>query len=67
MTAILTQFDLGSLRRKGDLTRHLTELQPSAIVSANIGCIGYLQSGTSVPVKHWIEALDEALDGATAK
>jgi glycolate oxidase iron-sulfur subunit len=40
---------------------NLAELQPSAIVSANIGCIGHLQSGTTVPVKHWIEALDEAL------
>ncbi len=46
---------------------NLAELQPSAIVSANIGCIGHLQSGTSVPVKHWIEALDEALAGPTAK
>jgi glycolate oxidase iron-sulfur subunit len=41
---------------------HLAELQPSAILSANIGCIQHLQSGTATPVKHWIEALDEALD-----
>ncbi len=40
---------------------HLAELQPSAIVSANVGCIQHLQSGTSTPVKHWVEALDEAL------
>jgi glycolate oxidase iron-sulfur subunit len=33
-----------------------------AIVSANIGCIQHLQSGTTVPVKHWVEVLDEALD-----
>ena len=32
-----------------------------AIVSANIGCIQHLQSGTSIPVMHWIEVLDEAL------
>jgi glycolate oxidase iron-sulfur subunit len=43
---------------------HLDALQPSAILSANIGCIQHLQSGTATPVKHWIEALDEALAGA---
>jgi glycolate oxidase iron-sulfur subunit len=42
---------------------HLDELQPSAILSANIGCIQHLQSGTATPVKHWIEALDEAISG----
>lgn len=31
------------------------------IVSANIGCITHLQSGTATPVRHWIEVLDEAL------
>ncbi len=41
--------------------KHLAELQPQAIVSANIGCITHLQSGTGVPVRHWVEVLDEAL------
>ena len=40
---------------------NLAELQPVAIVSANIGCIQHLQSGTQTPVKHWVEALDDAL------
>src|SRR6185369_7423850 len=40
---------------------HLGELKPSAIISANIGCITHLQSGTATPVKHWVELLDEAL------
>jgi glycolate dehydrogenase iron-sulfur subunit len=40
---------------------HLGELQPQAIISANIGCITHLQSGTTMPVKHWVEMLDEAL------
>ena len=40
---------------------HLAELMPAAIVSANIGCITHLQSGTNTPVRHWIEVLDEAL------
>ena len=29
------------------------------IVSANIGCIQHLQSGTAMPVRHWIEVLDQ--------
>jgi glycolate oxidase iron-sulfur subunit len=36
------------------------------IVSANIGCIGHLQSGTQTPVTHWIELVDRALAGAAA-
>ena len=40
---------------------HLHELAPAMIVSANIGCISHLQSGTDVPVRHWVEALDAAL------
>ncbi|MBI5278804.1 MAG: glycolate oxidase subunit GlcF [Burkholderiales bacterium] len=40
---------------------HLSQLEPAAIVSANIGCITHLQSGTPVPVKHWVEVLDAAL------
>jgi glycolate oxidase iron-sulfur subunit len=34
---------------------------PSAILTANIGCQAHLQSATSLPVRHWIEALDESL------
>ena len=40
---------------------HLVKLEPECIVSANIGCIQHLQSGTDTPVRHWIEVLDEAL------
>jgi glycolate oxidase iron-sulfur subunit len=40
---------------------HLNEMQPSAILSANIGCITHLQSGTEVPVRHWVEVVDVAL------
>jgi glycolate oxidase iron-sulfur subunit len=40
---------------------HLGELRPQAIISANIGCITHLQSGTITPVKHWVEVLDEAM------
>ena len=40
---------------------NLNEMQPTAIVSANIGCITHLQSGTAMPVRHWIEMVDAAL------
>jgi glycolate oxidase iron-sulfur subunit len=40
---------------------HLGALEPVAVISANIGCITHLQSGTGVPVRHWVEVLDEAL------
>ena len=40
---------------------NLAELDPQTIISANIGCIQHLQTGTPTPVRHWIEVLDEAL------
>jgi glycolate oxidase iron-sulfur subunit len=40
---------------------HLKPLQADTIVSANIGCIQHLQTGTTMPVRHWVEVLDEAL------
>ena len=40
---------------------NLQDLQPQAILSANIGCITHLQSGTQVPVRHWVEVVDAAL------
>jgi len=40
---------------------HLQAGQPEQIVTANIGCLTHLQSGSSIPVKHWVELLDENL------
>jgi len=37
----------------------LTAGSPECILSANVGCIGHLQSGTPVKVAHWIEWLEE--------
>jgi len=34
---------------------------PAGIATANIGCLTHLQSGTAMPVRHWIELLDERL------
>jgi len=39
----------------------LTSGAPAAIVTANIGCQSHLQTATSLPVMHWIEALDKRL------
>jgi glycolate oxidase iron-sulfur subunit len=41
----------------------LAPLAAQAIVSGNIGCIQHLQSGTTTPVRHWVEVLDDALAG----
>jgi glycolate oxidase iron-sulfur subunit len=48
-----------------DLSRQLLERKlacleqgkPTLIATANIGCLMHLQSGTDLPVKHWIELL----------
>lgn len=34
---------------------------PQVIATANIGCLTHLQAGSPVPVRHWIELIDEAL------
>jgi glycolate oxidase iron-sulfur subunit len=39
----------------------LTRESPSAILTANIGCQAHLQSATELPVRHWIEALEDSL------
>lgn len=39
---------------------------PDAIVTANIGCLLHLRSGTDTPVLHWIEAVDAALSSQPA-
>jgi glycolate oxidase iron-sulfur subunit len=36
---------------------------PQAIVSANLGCMSHLQSGTALPLEHWIVALERRLAG----
>jgi glycolate oxidase iron-sulfur subunit len=46
-------------------TRKLAGLlagEPDVILSANIGCLAHLEAGTAVPVRHWIEWLDELLE-----
>jgi glycolate oxidase iron-sulfur subunit len=59
-TYSILQPDLATQLRDRKLDS-LAMLDPQCIVSANMGCIQHLQSGTATPVKHWIEVLDEAL------
>ncbi|AQR67834.1 glycolate oxidase iron-sulfur subunit [Janthinobacterium sp. LM6] len=40
---------------------NLEACEPEMIVSANIGCLSHLQSGTQTPVRHWIELIDSQL------
>jgi glycolate oxidase iron-sulfur subunit len=50
-----------------DLSRQLQENKvaalesgkPTAILTANVGCQLHLQAATDLPVRHWIEALDD--------
>ncbi|OQW87454.1 MAG: glycolate oxidase iron-sulfur subunit [Rhodoferax ferrireducens] len=48
-------------RKLGHLNETFDGGKPDQIASANIGCITHLQSGTTTPVRHWVEVLDEAL------
>lgn len=41
--------------------------RPQVIATANIGCMTHLQSGTGIPIRHWIELLDEATSGGQAR
>jgi glycolate oxidase iron-sulfur subunit len=40
--------------------------EPELIATANIGCLTHLQSGTGIPVRHWVELLDDALEKTQA-
>jgi glycolate oxidase iron-sulfur subunit len=59
-TYSVLQPEIATSLRDRKLAR-LDALKAECIVSANIGCIQHLASGTATPVKHWIEVLDQAL------
>jgi len=59
-TYSITQRDL-SVRLRERKLRHIAEGEPDFIVSSNIGCITHLQGGATVPVRHWVEVVDDAL------
>ncbi|CAG4886371.1 glycolate oxidase subunit GlcF [Paraburkholderia saeva] len=59
-TYSLLQPTLSYTLRNQKLER-LRAVEPQLIVSANVGCIAHLQSGTSIPVTHWIELVEHML------
>ncbi|MDE2254838.1 MAG: glycolate oxidase subunit GlcF [Betaproteobacteria bacterium] len=56
----LLQRDMSQALRERKLET-LLERHPDQIVTANIGCLAHLAAASPVPVKHWIELLDEVL------
>ncbi|WP_116136652.1 glycolate oxidase subunit GlcF [Trinickia diaoshuihuensis] len=43
--------------------QNLEALEPQMVVSGNVGCIAHLQSGTSMPVAHWVELVEHLIYG----
>jgi glycolate oxidase iron-sulfur subunit len=50
-----------SARLRHDKLAALNAGSPQAIATANIGCLTHLQAGSLLPVRHWIELIDEVL------
>ncbi|MGE0559003.1 MAG: glycolate oxidase subunit GlcF [Burkholderiales bacterium] len=50
-----------SAQLKANKIAALTAHAPKQILTANIGCQTHLQSAAKVPVRHWIEAVDDLL------
>jgi glycolate oxidase iron-sulfur subunit len=46
---------------KSNKIKALTAPSPAQILTANIGCQTHLQAATKLPVRHWIEAVDDLL------
>ena len=42
----------------------LEQDRPELIATANIGCHTHIQSGTRLPVRHWVELIAERLEGS---
>jgi glycolate oxidase iron-sulfur subunit len=50
-----------SAQLKRNKIRALTAPAPAQILTANIGCQTHLQAATPLPVRHWVEAVDDLL------
>ena len=50
-----------SYQLRDNKLKNLEATQADEIVSANIGCLTHLQSGTAKSVRHWIELIDQSL------
>ena len=64
-TYSLLQKDL-SRRLRDNKLQALQSGAPDVIVTGNIGCLIHLQREARVPVRHWIELLDEVTAGAAS-
>ncbi len=63
-TYSVTQPELSRQLRDNKLAALGTGLEgnsPAVFVTANVGCQTHLQSGSTTPVRHWIELIDERL------
>jgi glycolate oxidase iron-sulfur subunit len=58
-TYSILQPDL-SARLLGNKLAALTAGAPEAIASANIGCLIHMQKDARMPVRHWVELLEES-------
>ncbi|QKQ23804.1 glycolate oxidase subunit GlcF [Candidatus Ruthia endofausta] len=47
-----------SQQLRANKLKHLQATSPQMIVTANIGCLIHLQKQAKIPVKHWVELLD---------
>ncbi len=47
-----------SSQLKTNKLQDLTKDTPGLIATANIGCLLHLQSGTDIPVKHWLQLIE---------
>ena len=56
-----------SYQLRDNKLKSLLATEPESILSANIGCLTHLQSGTQVSVQHWIELIDAGLQQAEAE
>jgi glycolate oxidase iron-sulfur subunit len=59
-TYSVLQPELSGRLRSNKLTA-LNAGGPALVATANIGCLTHLQAGSPLPVRHWIELIDEAL------
>ncbi len=50
-----------SLKLRESRVAALESGAPAVIATANIGCLAHIAGGAGVPVRHWIEVLDEVL------
>ncbi len=55
----------GSLRDRK--LSHIEAVKPTVILSANMGCMAHLQSGTDIPVMHWVEWVDARLQALKSR